>query len=62
MHLLALEDESKHLRLGQVPKTKREHHNRKRAIPRNVVSSGDFISTNRNILARINTEAQSWRG
>ena len=35
------------LRLGQVPTTKREHYNRKRAICRNVVSSGDFITANR---------------
>ena len=45
MHLRALEDEGKHLRLGQVPTTKREHHNRKRAISRNVVSLGAFITT-----------------
>ena len=47
MHLRALEDEGKHLRLGQVPTTKCEHHSRKRAIFRNIVSSGDFITANK---------------
>ena len=36
---LALEDGSEHLRLGQAPTTKREHHNRETAS-KNVVSSG----------------------
>ena len=62
MHLLVLEDEGKHLFVGQVHTTKPEHHNRERAISHNAMSSGDFITTYRNISAQIDTDAQSCRG
>ena len=47
---------------AKCPRPQREHHNGKRAFSRNVVSSGDLITTNKNILAKLDTEAQSWRG